>query len=596
MLFDSTEQLVRKFLNDQPFVKNKLISLINFYKEIYSRRYREAIKKRGYDTIVDEIEKAVYSRSEIYKSQYLANVSLKLKGEMLIELKRDLAKRAIEYAITEKALYAHFDAEQLSHNVDNAFGAYRLCEEVCEDNSVFKNLYRKIFNSPVAHLALRKKVLRLGESGVKLNLTQDRVCYILHNSLPYSSGGYATRAQGVAEGFKKTGRQVVCITRPGYPLDIKANIKDCEVSYSNYINGIEYRRILEPSKSNTKSMEYMLGASEKLKEIFIEIKPAFVLAASNYMCALPALIAARELNIPFVYEVRGFWEISRASREPSYRNTLRYKIQAAMEAFVADSSDLVFTLTKEMKKELINRGVGQDKIHLLPNCCEPERFFPKEETNDLKQHYEIPDKVLVIGYIGTFVQYEGLDDLAQACGILNDRGVDFRLLLVGSENTSGSGQGPIYNSIANVAKEKGFIDKLIAPGRVPHEEVEKYYSIIDIAPFPRKPLPVCEMVSPMKPLEAMASGKAVIVSSVGALTEMVSDGETGLIFEKGNVRDLADTLERIIRDTALRKKIGENGRAWVCEERTWTKVVGEAANLIDQRILRLGLTSNVAKY
>ena len=209
-----------------------------------------------------------------------------------------------------------------------------------------------------------------------------------------------------------------------------------------------------------------------------------------------------------------------------------------------------------MRDELIARGVDAGKITLLPNSCVPEKFPPQPRDQALAAKLNIPADVPVIGYIGSFVQYEGLDNLTQAAAILKGRGLEFRLLLVGNENVSGQSKGPITAAIEAAADEGGLTDWLIMPGRIPHEEVAAHYSLIDIAPFPRKPQLVTEMVSPMKPLEAMAMEKAVVASSVHALTEMVRDGETGLLFEKGNVEALADTLERLIKDPALRQRLG----------------------------------------
>ncbi|EWG99648.1 hypothetical protein Q427_23800 [Halomonas sp. BC04] len=308
-----------------------------------------------------------------------------------------------------------------------------------------------------------------------------------------------------------------------------------------------------------------------------------VMAASNYIAALPALIAARNKNLPFIYEVRGFWEVSKASREPDYHGSIGYKVQEAMEAFVANSADYVFTLTRAMKEELVARGVEENKITLLPNCCDTSRFYPKTADENLKEEIGIKSGATVIGYIGTFVQYEGLDNLAEACAILHEKGHDFSLLLVGSEDTSGGGRGAIAEKVISIAKKAGFSDKLVMPGRIPHHEVERYYSIVDIAPFPRKPLPVCEMVSPMKPLEAMSLEKPVIVSSVSALSEMVVDQHNGLIFEKGNVRDLADKLEILINDPQLRSEMGKKGREWVCKERDWKNIGKIVRDTIDKK-------------
>jgi len=170
----------------------------------------------------------------------------------------------------------------------------------------------------------------------------------------------------------------------------------------------------------------------------------------------------------------------------------------------------------------------------------------------------------VIGYIGSFVQYEGLDDLVRACGRLKAQGLTFRLVLVGGK------AGPLEAELEEIARQNGLSDWLITPGRVPHEAVDAWYSLIDIAPFPRKPQPVTEMVTPLKPLEAMAMHKAVVMSSVRAMAEMVRHGETGMVFEKGNSADLAACLSQLVEQPEMRRRLGENARRYVETERTWS--------------------------
>ena len=395
------------------------------------------------------------------------------------------------------------------------------------------------------------------------------IAYVLHNSLPYASGGYATRGHGLATAIIKAGYDVNIITRPGFPLDTKKELRPSDVVDSQNIDGVEYHTILEPRKDKLPTFEYIQQATEELIEKFKVVKPSLVVGASNHLTALPALIAARKLGIPFVYEVRGFWEITRISREPEFENTEWYKLLCSFEALTAEQADHVFTLTTPMAEELERRGVNKNTITILPNSCNPERFEPTDRDNELATRLSIPPTVPVIGYIGTFVQYEGLEHLAEACGILKQKGLEFRLLIVGNENTAGNDKGPITQKIIDVAVQYGFEDWLIMPGRIPHEEVETYYSLIDIAPFPRKPQPVTEMVSPMKPLEAAAMKKAIVVSSVRALTDMIVDGENGLVFEKGNITDFAEKLSMLISDDYLRIKLGEQARTWVEVERTW---------------------------
>lgn len=395
------------------------------------------------------------------------------------------------------------------------------------------------------------------------------IAYILHNSLPFASGGYATRGHGLAVALSQKGYVVEVINRPGFPLDTKAELTEADIVKPDIIEGVRYSRIPYPRRDKLPTYEYLIQASEALYKRFLLLKPSIIVAASNHLTAIPAMIAARKLNLPFYYEVRGFWEVTRISREPEFEFTEWYKLLCDFEALVAQEADHVFTLTTPMIEELIKRGVEEDKITLLPNSCNPENFIPRERDQELAKRLSVPDSVPVIGYIGTFVQYEGLDHLAEACGLLKEKGIEFRLLIVGNENTAGTDRGPITQAILDIAKKYNFEKWLIMPGRIPHEEVESYYSLIDIAPFPRKPQPVTEMVSPMKPLEAAAMKKAIIASSVKALVDMINDEETGLIFQKGNIRDFSLKLELLLGSPDLRMKLGENARKWVETERTW---------------------------
>lgn len=408
-----------------------------------------------------------------------------------------------------------------------------------------------------------------------------RVVYLMHNTLPYSSGGYATRGHGMALGLRATGLDVHCVSRPGYPGDLlpeeeaQPDRPECDV-----VDGIPYHRIFEPYRRDHAAADYMHKAAEEVASVLRRLRPACIMAASNHVTALPACLAARALGLPFVYEVRGFWEVTRISREPDFVHSTGYKMQKFYETQTVQAADAVITLTTPMKEELIGRGAPARSITLAPNSCDPSRFTPRGRDAALAAHYDIPEDVPVIGYIGTFVQYEGLEHLARACAQLKNDGVKFRLLLVGNENASGLDRGPITEEVLRVARESGLGDWLIMPGRIPHEEVEAHYSLIDVAPFPRKPQPVTEMVSPMKPLEALAMEKAVVVSSVRALTEMVRDNETGLVFEKGNVDSLKATLARLLQDGALRARLGRTGREWVETERSWNKTAGIAANVM----------------
>ena len=394
-----------------------------------------------------------------------------------------------------------------------------------------------------------------------LQLQPQRVLNLLAFSLPYTSVGYATRSHGLALGIQRAGWDVRPCTRPGFPQDFKPELADQTLPERDEIDGVVYRRLFDVQRSGTTETEYLLHAVELYEQMIREEQPAVVHAASNYVTALPALIAARRLGVPFVYEVRGFWEVTRQSRDESFEHSAKYRYMQLFEALVACQADRVITITTAMREELIERGVAAERLAIAYNSVDPQRFQPVPADEALRQRLGIPQGVPVIGYIGSFVDYEGLDDLVSAAAALRQRGVDFRLLLVGD--------GAVSADLAEQVRVLGLEDHVIQTGRVPHDEVERYYSLVDIAPFPRKPWEVCELVSPLKPFEAMALEKAVVVSDTRALSEIVEDGFNGLCFHKGDVESLTSVLALLLQDAGLRSKLGQGAREWIIAERSW---------------------------
>jgi glycosyltransferase involved in cell wall biosynthesis/2-polyprenyl-3-methyl-5-hydroxy-6-metoxy-1,4-benzoquinol methylase len=488
------------------------------------------------------------------------------------EKELELAQLAFTLDQSDRTLKGAFEAVRRTMLVEAASRFVRVIERTLgSDLTNFQSTVMEKFRKlPVDQLRVLPLIGQLPVDAVQG--IPGRICYVLHNTLPYSSGGYATRSHGVAGGLVASGYEVIVVSRPGFPLDIKEGLSEDTLAMEDMIDGLRYVRLPSPQRRGTAFVTYIKGSATAIERQLRLERPALVMAASNHVTALPALIAARRLGLPFVYEVRGLWEVTRLSRDKAFQDTTVFAVQRLLESKVAQLADYVFTLTEPMREELLERGVPAERIELLPNSCSPERFLPRARDEALSVRLGIPPGVPVIGYIGTFVDYEGLEDLASACALLKQRGLSFRLLLVGNEDASGQGRGPITEQIQAIATAQGFADWLVMPGRVPHDEVESYYSLIDVAPFPRKPWPVCEMVSPMKPLEALAMEKAVLVSSVRALSEMIADGRTGRVFAKGDLGSLADCLAELLADPDLRARLGRQGREWVCAERTWQQI------------------------
>lgn len=546
-----------------------------------SARLVKLYESEGPESVTRQIARSNRRLPPAAVARELVKAGRALKAAGIEEAEVTLTAAAVKLHRSTATLRAHFWSAHRARDFDRAREVaeelYRIAEEQTLSSEERGRLER-IFLHPVRQLSILQLIHPSETPG--LERISGRLCYVLHNSLPHSSGGYATRSHGLARALLEAGWDVVAVSRPGFPFDVTSNLTAGEVEPVDLIDGIRYVRNFEPSRRGLAPAQYIELAAAAVENELRQQRPEVVVAASNHLTGLPALIAARRLGIPFFYEVRGLWEITRLSREPQFAQHINFWIQKSLEAAVASHAEGVFTLTEAMRAELVVRGVPPARITLLPNCCDPKQFFPRPRDRELQEQWALPEEVPVIGYVGTFVSYEGLDDLAQACGLLKKQGARFRLLLVGNEDASGSSRGRITQAIEDLARREDFLEWLIMPGRVAHEMAPRYYSLIDITPFPRKALPVCEMVSPIKPLEALAMEKAVLVSDVGALAEMVCDGETGLHFRKGDVRDLAAKLLCLLGDRGLRERLGREGRQWVERERTWSAVAQRMQNAI----------------
>ena len=399
---------------------------------------------------------------------------------------------------------------------------------------------------------------------------RDHVLYLLHNALPHHSGGYATRTHGLLTELGRLDWDVDGVTRLGYPYDMPKMADVPDLPAHEIVGEVDYHHLLTGRQIEKKNP--MFGYTERYTDALLPLaraeRPAILHGASNHWNGLTAVKTARILGIPSVYEVRGLWEVTRASRDPEWGRSDQYRYLARMEADAASGASRVLAITEALKSELVDRGVAAEKITVVPNGVDTDRFAPTPRDDALAESLGLAGKT-VIGYVGSIVDYEGLDLLLEAAHALRRSREDFHVLIVGD--------GAALESLRAMSAAEGVDDVVTFIGRVPHTEVERYYSLIDITPFPRLPLPVCEMVSPLKPFEAMAMGKAVVASDVAALAEIVSPGTTGLLHEKGNAESLTEQLSKLLDAPTLVTALGAQSREWVIAERDWRSIAATIA-------------------
>jgi glycosyltransferase involved in cell wall biosynthesis len=385
-----------------------------------------------------------------------------------------------------------------------------------------------------------------------------RVLHIVTDALPSTSAGYTVRTQEIALAQRAAGLDPHVVTRIGFP--VTAGSVDGRATVT--VDGVPYHRLLPwvmPGRMDDLYETHLRYAAR----LTAKLKPAVLHAASNYANAVIALALRDATRLPVVYEVRGFWEDTWLSRHAGTRDLKlsdRYVRTRALETHCMESADLVVTLGEAMRDEIIERGVDPGKVIIVPNGVSEEFLRPlPDDQGKLKESLGIKPGEHVVGLVSSLVAHEGIGTLLEAVKILNDRGVRTRALIVGD--------GPERPALQRQAAALG-IDAIF-PGRVPMSQVRAYHAVLDVFVVPRTPDRVCQLVTPLKPVEAMASGLPVVVSGVRALSEIVNDKVTGLLSPPLDPAALADALSELLGSADLRAKLGANAREWVARDRTW---------------------------
>jgi PEP-CTERM/exosortase A-associated glycosyltransferase len=388
-----------------------------------------------------------------------------------------------------------------------------------------------------------------------------RILHVLDHSIPLHSG-YTFRTLSILREQRKLGWETFHLTSP----------KQGEASEPfEEVDGIRFYRTPVATGAlakipGGKELVLMKQLETRLEEVASEVRPDIIHAHSPVLNAFPAIKVARKVGIPVVYEIRAFWEDAAVDHGTTSEGSLRYRATRKLETRAIQQVDHVFTICEGLRADIAERGIPAEKITVIPNAVDVESF-------DLGG---IPDEALkiqlglssctVVGFIGSFYAYEGLDLLLEAFPLIFFRLPDVRFLLVGG--------GPQDAALKEQARRLGIDDKVVFTGRVPHHEVQRYYDLIDVLAYPRHSMRLTELVTPLKPLEAMAQGRLLVASDVGGHRELIRDGETGMLFHAGSATSLAETIMKLLAKREYWTEMREAGRQFVEQERTWATSVG----------------------
>ncbi len=325
--------------------------------------------------------------------------------------------------------------------------------------------------------------------------------------------------------------------------------------------------------------------ADSIEKVIADWRPDILHAHSPAICGHAALRAARKHGIPLVYEIRAFWEDAAVGNGTGREGSVKYRLTRQLENRVVHGADAIFTICHGLRDDLIERGFNGGKIGISPNGVDLGLFGePAKRDHELAARLGIEDGP-VIGFIGSFYDYEGLDDLITAMPLLRARYPEAKLLLVGG--------GPRDEALRAQAAALPESEAVIFTGRVPHSEVESYYSLIDILAYPRKASRLTDLVTPLKPLEAMAQQRLVAASDVGGHRELIEDGATGIVFPADDPEACAEVLADWIERRAQWPTIKEAALTHVQSDHDWAKNI-KRYQLVYHELLEAGGKSEMA--
>lgn len=382
-----------------------------------------------------------------------------------------------------------------------------------------------------------------------------RILHVLDHSLPMHSG-YSFRTRAIMRAQLARGWHTLGLTGARHT----AGGSDPESA-----EGLLFFRTPPPRTAPSPLREWreVKALSKRVGEVVAEFGPGLLHAHSPVLNALAAQPIATKLGLPLVYEIRAFWEDAAVGNGTGREGDLRYRATRAIETRACEAADAVVVICEGLRADLVARGIPAAKITVSPNGVDLGLFGkPTPRDDALGARLGIDAAAEVLGFIGSFYNYEGLDILLAAMPALLAARPGLHLLLVGG--------GPVENDLRAAAAASPTANRIHFVGRVPHEEVELYYSLIDVLVYPRKRMRLTELVTPLKPLEAMAQGKLVAASHVGGHRELIEDGRTGTLFAADDPGALATAVAALFADRSRWPARRKAARAFVERERNWS--------------------------
>lgn len=408
-----------------------------------------------------------------------------------------------------------------------------------------------------------------------------KILHVLHHSLPSPLDGYAIRSHAILRAQKQAGMNVLALTgshQPAYP-DEQATIDG--VRYLRTPSGLRFEVFGYVQASRYRALQRRLAGVLKSE------RPDLIHVHSPAYNGLAAVGVARRAGIPVVYEVRATWEDAAVDKRILGARSLLYRAVVGLETHVFKQADAVVTICNGLKDEVLRRGVNSRKVFVAPSGVQTDSLHPAPPDLELARKLGLKDG-LVIAFIGSLFLYEGVEDLLDVIPAVLSREPNVNFLIVGGGERKAQVMARVEQFRAT--------GRVIYVPRVPHDEVRAYYTLADCMVYPRHSVRLTELVTPLKPLEAMAMQKIVIASDIGGHRELIADGQTGMLYPAGEAAALTEVLCRVIADPGLRNRISSTARKYVVENRRWDGLVSNHLAAYDFAYAAHGLPGVESPY
>lgn len=376
---------------------------------------------------------------------------------------------------------------------------------------------------------------------------------ILYHHRTQGRGVEGVHIRGMVEAFRRLGHDVIVVSPPG--VDPLAESKNS--SWKRFAKNAP-EAIFELSE-----LLYNFWAYRKMSAI-VKSREIDFIYERYALNTFAGLNISRRYDIPIILEVNDAAGIERV------RKLKVHNVARRIEKYVFGGAAAIVTISSHFKKIIVDGGIAENKVFVIPNAIDESKAYSDSTENSVRERYSLNGQT-VIGYVGSFLEWHGVDLLLESFKSSLDKRRDSKLLLVGG--------GITLDDAKSFVRTNDLKEHVVFTGNVPHNEVPSYIRAMDICVIPDSN----DYGSPMKLFEYMGAGKPIVAPRLSPMEDVIKSGENGILFKRGDKDGLNDALDTLIADKNMRDRIGRLARDIVLKNHTWTKNAEKVLEIVKRK-------------